>query len=1255
MALENHPIWPFEPNWNASVSETLEWLTRILTSPTGAEQRASIRLFPRRTFEFTAMMEGYGRTLFDNLMGTYGGSKWYLPTWHDVNLLTAARPAGATILPTTTALTSDLKIGGAAFLVDQDALTYELVEIANISSASITLAAPGTALAWGPGTRIYPCTIARLTDQPEMVKRTDTVIQSQVRFQVAEKTIDTGDVIPDAGPMIVNGLVTNAYHQETGRGGYFHHNSGTSEGQFIVIYSLYLAYEQLIGGTLDEQTAADYYKALAESMLDALGDGGYEGPMLRQPVPSDPNVITLMHWLFAGRGDIPGQKLIYAYEVIPSGGKITIPINANGHTVFKVWSIYPGTSTLLFDSPFSPAFDTVSPGAQTQIAITDADWEIVGSNCRITIPAGAGAHATWKIVYGFYTESIIPIAHGFEAYPNWTQITPGYSACAPDTFRWFDQSMLKAMEHDTRPGMQLKWQRLRDAMRRTAVKGQAISDLREVIRPFPGFDPIPVRGDPDGMFCFSNHPDAQSPSVPGANSQWKGFDFWSRAANGDIVGRIPATSTINQVQIGRGFSDEWRVAEAYQDADQYLYIAVSASKKPAAVNELFAVFVSATMAYDPAQRWFADLGTMAEFSATTGDVIEFFIPRTAFKLRAYNEDGSSVWGSALPAGQHLENFGISSEMTGAYQIRLRELRLVSGPSAAWVLANKALAKKGSKMPFFPGALPFAINADTRKQQFVGWNGSPFHGYQLADFWWWIGADANYIHPNLTVADLPIPNESTGALTFPIVATTTGGVAKPKHALLMEQQLMFLKHAQNKYAADGGPNGFFAHTFVINTPARASLGNPRPHSWVYTNDDPNTRWVGYQTRLVESLGELTWLTRNDTGFTTARALAKQMVDAWLVRLNVLWPNLAGKNVGGVMIYGMPTDFPDPTISQPQTLYEEPHAAAHVMRACIMLRKAYPASGNDALYSALITRCWDYMESLWRTTGDMAFTWSPDPAAKQWYGFWHGDIIATLSIAIANPAALPTAVAAAIPTMRSRLVDTRKWMADKGVGYTRPDPATGISDVYRDSYVLNTPPNDRENLTARFQRMMENLDNQVSIPEHYDTAARSFTIQKFSWLLEGRAQHKQFKAMLKALRGRAVAFWMPTFMADFELMQPILPGDTTVTVKRCGYTEGGGARPDFQDIMIDLGTERIYRRVTGSALGGANTEVLALDLPIRIPVAVAQVVSFNFIKLLRLDQDSIEFTYATDDQGVSNVAANLRSAPDDRIPEAAFYTE
>lgn len=879
--------------------------------------------------------------------------------------------------------------------------------------------------------------------------------------------IPAGSMANLGGPLILRGLMTNSFHNVEGRGGYFHHNSGTSEGQSIGIEGSMLAYQVLSGGTPEERAAATWYRANGQTMLDAMGNGSLVGPMLRQPVPDNVNTITLLHWLFAARGDIPSQGINYDLAATRNGNKLFIPANVPGHKgaadVFRVWQIYPATSYLLYQSPYSPSYDSVSPGADTSITLTERDWVLNGSTVIITIPAGAPANvANWKIVYGYQNAGTIRQGEAEEAYPCWTKVAPGYSACAPDTFRWFEYAMTLAIDVDNRVGMTDRWRKLRDAMRRTVVKGQAISDLREIIKPMPQFEPIPVSGEPSGMFCYSTHPQAQPPSPgqigAGANPGWIGFNFWSRVGGsggtvtpgvftwtpenmmegangrnfftGAIRADVPAAPSVSQVQIGRGINDAWRVATPYQEADQFLFVAISLSRRPNyALGERCYIFMSSTKYYDPANRWYADIGQAAALvpSDNPDKPSYVLIPRTAFTRK----DGDN---SVLPAGQKFENFGVSMEMRDAYRLQIVALRPVSGPSEAWVSSNLQKAVHGAPMPFFPGAMPFAINADTVKQQFVGWNGSPFHGYQLPDLWWFLQEDAEAVLPNLDPAsNMPVPNASTGALEYPI-SPNAGGVAKTKSALLAEQQLLFLKAAQNKWIADGGAAGPFAHTFVLNTPARISLGNPTPHTWVYVNDDPNTRWVGYQTRVVDSLARLAFLSRTNPAWSTARQLATSMAATWIDRLNALWPNLNGVTVndpgmGTITVHGMPTDWDDPRKGGPTTLYEEPHAAALVLRACMWLKLGGQlTTGQLITVEAVGKRCWDYLELRYRRDplDTMRFTWSNREATtdQSYFGFWQFEIVATLAYMLKFPDGMPNGISAAL--VRQRLVETQTWL-------------------------------------------------------------------------------------------------------------------------------------------------------------------------------------------------------------------------------------
>lgn len=792
------------------------------------------------------------------------------------------------------------------------------------------------------------------------------------------------------GPLVKSSLITNAYNNQLGRGGYFHSNSGTSEGQSIGIEGSLRSARVLAGGDDAERAAAEYFRMLGISLMYGIGSGSRSGPILRQSFPTDVNTITLLHWLFAAKGDVPAQEATYDYVGEAVSKKITIPRG----DIFNVWKIYPVEAYLLYQSPFSPAYD----GAGNQVDVTISQWEIVNGQTVITVPDAAPNLSQWKVVFG-YEKGVIRQGEGFEAYPFWTPIAAGYAACAPDTFRWFDIALTEGMKviADNR------WSVLRSALRKSAVRGQAITDLREVIKPLANMPVFPPDGhQPDGMFCYSTH--AQATGGQGG----PGSNFWSRDTAGNIRGVVPAGSVSSQNQLGRGFNDEWRAATSYQDSDNYLWLSLSLSQLLSGGN--IWVFVSSTKNYDATKRWYADLKTIAGWANVVaafnaGNQVDLYIPRTAFTRKDSDN-------AVLPAGTKFENFGLTIDHPGGFTIVIGNLRMVKDTSA----------QRSAKMPYFPGSMPFAINADTIAQQYIGWNGSPFHGYQLPDYWYDVRAEAEQVHAGLQLTDLTVANPSTGVISTPITATSSDGYAKPKAALLMEQQLYFLKHAQQRWQIDGGAFGPFAHTFVLNTASRLSLGNPTPHTWIYTNDDPNTRWSGYQVRVVESLARLTWVTRFAPGYKTARDMAAQMAIDWLNWLNGYWPNLSGT------IRGMPTDFPDPRISAPQTLYEEPHAPAIIMRACIWLKLT--GRGNYAVLDAIILRCWDYIESLWVTQGPMRYTWSPVPDSGEWFGFWHFEIVTSISVMLDEGKAVrPAGITDAV--LRERLRLTAQWLRETGV--------------------------------------------------------------------------------------------------------------------------------------------------------------------------------------------------------------------------------
>lgn len=194
----NIPVWPFEANWGEDVRETLEWLTDIMRSPTGAEQRRILRKYPRRTFEFAIMTEGRAYGLFDRLMMINGARDLYLPLWHEAHISSGIALTDGDFIPCTTAQQGEIQVGDIIFISDGTPFKFEMAQVESITGLGITTALP-LEKDWAPFARIHPARKARFTDQPEPRRHTDRLITAQVRFVTsqANKDVTPGTPILD--------------------------------------------------------------------------------------------------------------------------------------------------------------------------------------------------------------------------------------------------------------------------------------------------------------------------------------------------------------------------------------------------------------------------------------------------------------------------------------------------------------------------------------------------------------------------------------------------------------------------------------------------------------------------------------------------------------------------------------------------------------------------------------------------------------------------------------------------------------------------------------------------------------------------------------------------------------------------------------------------------------------------------------------------------------------------------------------------
>lgn len=187
------PVWTVRPNWKGGVLERLEWLTDVLTSSTGAEQRRSLRPSPRRSVEITINPTQNERTFVDLLLHKLGSNEWLFPLWFDKARLSVAAELGADRIDFDNTF-REFTDGGLA-LIYKDAFTWEVISIGGQDSFGLDLDVPLDA-AWGKNVAIYPLRRARLQNETELRALSSRVGESVLLWTITEAN-DYPDAMPD--------------------------------------------------------------------------------------------------------------------------------------------------------------------------------------------------------------------------------------------------------------------------------------------------------------------------------------------------------------------------------------------------------------------------------------------------------------------------------------------------------------------------------------------------------------------------------------------------------------------------------------------------------------------------------------------------------------------------------------------------------------------------------------------------------------------------------------------------------------------------------------------------------------------------------------------------------------------------------------------------------------------------------------------------------------------------------------------------
>ncbi len=258
------------------------------------------------------------------------------------------------------------------------------------------------------------------------------------------------------------------------------------------------------------------------------------------------------------------------------------------------------------------------------------------------------------------------------------------------------------------------------------------------------------------------------------------------------------------------------------------------------------------------------------------------------------------------------------------------------------------------MPYMPGVVPFTGNFLGSPSALIGWRGPVYTGYQNP--WLW---------SQISGATVEVAN-----------------------------QLSYLQASQTAYTTQvPGITGPFAPVFIMPRWDASIYGTPNTFTW--GGPDPNTGWGGYQIRPAEATARYWYVTPTDV-------TAQSIVVSFLTWLAGAWTSSSTYP---------PTDFL--ASGSPQHNYDDPHFVALALRMAIY---ADLAGASQTLTRPFILQCLQYLERLYVTAGRMAGTWTSGISGG-WYGFWNGEILISLILAVGIGSAIVTATGFSTATIDS----------------------------------------------------------------------------------------------------------------------------------------------------------------------------------------------------------------------------------------------
>jgi len=179
-------LFPFEPE--LPISESLEFLTDVITTRSGKEQRRALRKNPRVVYEYQIKTDEADRRLLENVIFNGQDRAFGVPIWFEATSLEAAITATDTVITVGSTANADYRAGGLA-VVWTDPFTFEALQIDSFDATTITFTSPfQTSIA--AGARVMPVQAALMDRSVRQERSINNLQNNRLKFRVIGNDID---------------------------------------------------------------------------------------------------------------------------------------------------------------------------------------------------------------------------------------------------------------------------------------------------------------------------------------------------------------------------------------------------------------------------------------------------------------------------------------------------------------------------------------------------------------------------------------------------------------------------------------------------------------------------------------------------------------------------------------------------------------------------------------------------------------------------------------------------------------------------------------------------------------------------------------------------------------------------------------------------------------------------------------------------------------------------------------------------------